>query len=171
MRIGLKTLVSSLALLKDIQCRELLHSSVVLPYCIIVSALYVGLSYYIEHFWPEKIDGRCCHCRDDAGRLVRTERLRTKDITQRVKMKNYWQVSHACGNSLSDGTDSIACFLPSDAHLSHLEIELITSLHVMNYPIYVNRALYKCHGFFFSEIELVLCIICASRLRVLYPQC
>ncbi|XP_047177684.1 NAD-capped RNA hydrolase DXO1-like [Vigna umbellata] len=29
--------------------------------------------------------------RDDAGRLVRTERLRTKDITQRVKMKNYWQ--------------------------------------------------------------------------------
>ncbi|XP_021892857.1 decapping nuclease DXO homolog, chloroplastic-like [Carica papaya] len=32
--------------------------------------------------------------RDDAGRLVRTERLRTKDITQRVKMKNYWQVNH-----------------------------------------------------------------------------
>ncbi|XP_058086909.1 NAD-capped RNA hydrolase DXO1 isoform X2 [Magnolia sinica] len=30
--------------------------------------------------------------RDDAGRLVRTERLRTKDITQRVKMKNYWQM-------------------------------------------------------------------------------
>ncbi|CAJ1928779.1 unnamed protein product [Sphenostylis stenocarpa] len=29
--------------------------------------------------------------RDDAGRLVRTERLRTKDITQRVKVKNYWQ--------------------------------------------------------------------------------
>lgn len=34
----------------------------------------------------------CFFCRDDAGRLVRTERLRTKDITQRVKMKNYWQV-------------------------------------------------------------------------------
>lgn len=31
--------------------------------------------------------------RDDAGRLVRTEMLRTKDITQRVKMKNYWQVN------------------------------------------------------------------------------
>lgn len=31
-------------------------------------------------------------CRDDAGRLVRTERLRTKEITQRVKMKSYWQV-------------------------------------------------------------------------------
>ncbi|MCE3216224.1 hypothetical protein HAX54_005583 [Datura stramonium] len=29
--------------------------------------------------------------RDDAGRLVRTERLRTKDITHRVKMKSYWQ--------------------------------------------------------------------------------
>ncbi|XWS62065.1 hypothetical protein CRYUN_Cryun07bG0178900 [Craigia yunnanensis] len=29
--------------------------------------------------------------RDDAGRLVRTESLRTKDITHRVKMKNYWQ--------------------------------------------------------------------------------
>ncbi|XP_039052251.1 NAD-capped RNA hydrolase DXO1-like [Hibiscus syriacus] len=28
--------------------------------------------------------------RDDSGRLVRTERLRTKDITHRVKMKNYW---------------------------------------------------------------------------------
>lgn len=30
--------------------------------------------------------------RDDAGRLVRTEMLRTKDITQRIKMKGYWQV-------------------------------------------------------------------------------
>ncbi|KAL4563898.1 hypothetical protein LXL04_027946 [Taraxacum kok-saghyz] len=30
--------------------------------------------------------------RDDSGRLVRTERLRTKDMTHRVKMKNYWQV-------------------------------------------------------------------------------
>ncbi|KOM44865.1 hypothetical protein LR48_Vigan06g017100, partial [Vigna angularis] len=29
--------------------------------------------------------------RDDAGRLVRTERIGTKDITQRVEMKNYWQ--------------------------------------------------------------------------------
>lgn len=31
-------------------------------------------------------------CRNDAGILVRTERLRTKDITQKVKAKNYWQV-------------------------------------------------------------------------------
>ena len=30
--------------------------------------------------------------RDDAGHLVRTERLTTKDITNRVKAKNYWQV-------------------------------------------------------------------------------
>ncbi|CAA0841857.1 Decapping nuclease DXO homolog- chloroplastic [Striga hermonthica] len=29
--------------------------------------------------------------RDDNGRLVRTERLKTKDIPHRVKMKNYWQ--------------------------------------------------------------------------------
>lgn len=34
----------------------------------------------------------CLSCyRDDASRLVRTEMLRTKDITQRVKMRNYWQ--------------------------------------------------------------------------------
>ncbi|KAL4559613.1 hypothetical protein LXL04_031756 [Taraxacum kok-saghyz] len=30
--------------------------------------------------------------RDDSSRLVRTERLRTKDMTHRVKIKNYWQV-------------------------------------------------------------------------------
>ncbi|XP_074356009.1 LOW QUALITY PROTEIN: NAD-capped RNA hydrolase DXO1-like [Apium graveolens] len=29
--------------------------------------------------------------RDDGGRLVRTERLRTKDIAERVKTKGYWQ--------------------------------------------------------------------------------
>ncbi|GKU95655.1 hypothetical protein SLEP1_g8986 [Rubroshorea leprosula] len=29
--------------------------------------------------------------RDGAGHLVRTEQLRTKDITHRVKVKNYWQ--------------------------------------------------------------------------------
>ncbi|KAF9620620.1 hypothetical protein IFM89_013646 [Coptis chinensis] len=29
---------------------------------------------------------------DDAGRLVRIEKLSTKDITHRVKFKNYWQV-------------------------------------------------------------------------------
>lgn len=49
----------------------------------------------------------CSYCRDDGGRLVRTERLRTKDITQRVKMKNYWQVElwvpcpGACISSIS----------------------------------------------------------------------
>lgn len=63
-------------------------------------------------------------------------------------MKNYWQVSYACGYSLSDGTDGFACSLPIDAHLSHLEIELITSLHGVNYPIHVNRALYEYHGSF-----------------------
>ncbi|KAF0922908.1 hypothetical protein E2562_002153 [Oryza meyeriana var. granulata] len=31
--------------------------------------------------------------RNDAGVLIRTERLRTKDITQKVKAKNYWQVN------------------------------------------------------------------------------
>ncbi|WVZ12791.1 hypothetical protein V8G54_017321 [Vigna mungo] len=29
--------------------------------------------------------------RDDAGRLVRTERIRTEDISQRIGMKKYWQ--------------------------------------------------------------------------------
>ncbi|XP_043687100.1 NAD-capped RNA hydrolase DXO1-like [Telopea speciosissima] len=44
--------------------------------------------------------------RDDAGRLVRTERLRTKDITQRVKMKGYWQ-----GGVCLAFADEVLCWL------------------------------------------------------------
>ncbi|XP_057762806.1 NAD-capped RNA hydrolase DXO1 [Arachis stenosperma] len=44
--------------------------------------------------------------RDDSGRLVRTERLRTKDITQRVKMKNYWQ-----GGVCLAFADEVLCWL------------------------------------------------------------
>lgn len=44
--------------------------------------------------------------RDDAGMLVRTERLRTKDITQRVKMKGYWQ-----GGVCLAFADEVLCWL------------------------------------------------------------
>ncbi|XP_038971556.1 NAD-capped RNA hydrolase DXO1-like isoform X1 [Phoenix dactylifera] len=44
--------------------------------------------------------------RNDAGILVRTERLRTKDITQRVKMKNYWQ-----GGVCLAFADEVLCWL------------------------------------------------------------
>ncbi|XP_051119508.1 NAD-capped RNA hydrolase DXO1 [Andrographis paniculata] len=44
--------------------------------------------------------------RDDTGRLVRTERLRTKDITQRVKMKGYWQ-----GGVCLAFADEVLCWL------------------------------------------------------------
>ncbi|KAF7828497.1 decapping nuclease DXO-like protein, chloroplastic [Senna tora] len=44
--------------------------------------------------------------RDDSGRLVRTERLRTKDITQRIKMKNYWQ-----GGVCLAFADEVLCWL------------------------------------------------------------
>ncbi|KAH7514313.1 hypothetical protein FEM48_Zijuj11G0075700 [Ziziphus jujuba var. spinosa] len=44
--------------------------------------------------------------RDDRGKLVRTERLRTKDITQRVKMKNYWQ-----GGVCLAFADEVLCWL------------------------------------------------------------
>ncbi|KAK1306831.1 hypothetical protein QJS10_CPA10g01036 [Acorus calamus] len=44
--------------------------------------------------------------RDDHGRLVRTERLRTKDITHRVKMKNYWQ-----GGVCLAFADEVLCWL------------------------------------------------------------
>lgn len=44
--------------------------------------------------------------RDDTGRLVRTERLRTKDITQRVKMKSYWQ-----GGVCLAFADEVFCWL------------------------------------------------------------
>ncbi|GAB2270289.1 NAD-capped RNA hydrolase dxo1 [Dionaea muscipula] len=44
--------------------------------------------------------------RDDSGRLVRTERLRTKDITHRVKMKGYWQ-----GGVCLAFADEVLCWL------------------------------------------------------------
>ncbi|KAI3828933.1 hypothetical protein L1987_03045 [Smallanthus sonchifolius] len=44
--------------------------------------------------------------RDDAGRLLRTERLRTKDITHMVKMKNYWQ-----GGVCLAFADEVLCWL------------------------------------------------------------
>ncbi|GAB2235317.1 hypothetical protein Droror1_Dr00025740 [Drosera rotundifolia] len=44
--------------------------------------------------------------RDDAGRLVRTERLSTKDITHRVKKKGYWQ-----GGVCLAFADEVLCWL------------------------------------------------------------
>ncbi|KAF5735457.1 decapping nuclease DXO chloroplastic [Tripterygium wilfordii] len=44
--------------------------------------------------------------RDDSGRLVRTERLRTTEITQRIKMKNYWQ-----GGVCLAFADEVLCWL------------------------------------------------------------
>ncbi|KAF8719868.1 hypothetical protein HU200_024629 [Digitaria exilis] len=44
--------------------------------------------------------------RNDAGTLVRTERLRTKDITQKVKAKNYWQ-----GGVCLAFADEVLCWL------------------------------------------------------------
>ncbi|KAL6843062.1 hypothetical protein ACP4OV_027136 [Aristida adscensionis] len=43
---------------------------------------------------------------NDAGVLVRTERLRTKDITQKVKSKNYWQ-----GGVCLAFADEVLCWL------------------------------------------------------------
>ncbi|KAK5813444.1 hypothetical protein PVK06_028894 [Gossypium arboreum] len=56
----------------------------------------LNVNFSIDMFW----------CRDDAGRLVRTERLRTKDITHRVKMKNYWQ-----GGVCLAFADEVLCWL------------------------------------------------------------
>lgn len=44
--------------------------------------------------------------RNDAGQLVRTERLRTKDITHRVKLKSYWQ-----GGVCLAFADEVLCWL------------------------------------------------------------
>ncbi|CAA7406745.1 unnamed protein product [Spirodela intermedia] len=44
--------------------------------------------------------------RDDSGRLVRTERLTTRDITHRVKLKNYWQ-----GGVCLAFADEVLCWL------------------------------------------------------------
>ncbi|CAI0374267.1 unnamed protein product [Linum tenue] len=58
--------------------------------------------------------------RDDHGRLVRTERLRTKDITQRVKMKNYWQ-----GGVCLAFADEVLCWLYGTVKESKLLILII----------------------------------------------
>ncbi|CAH8386787.1 unnamed protein product [Eruca vesicaria subsp. sativa] len=44
--------------------------------------------------------------RDDGGRLVRTERLRTKDIAHRARLKNYWQ-----GGVCLAFADEVLCWL------------------------------------------------------------
>ncbi|CAN7109065.1 unnamed protein product [Brassica rapa subsp. narinosa] len=44
--------------------------------------------------------------RDDGGRLVRTERLRTKDIARRARLKNYWQ-----GGVCLAFADEVLCWL------------------------------------------------------------
>ncbi|KAG5228785.1 glycine-rich family protein [Salix suchowensis] len=59
-----------------------------------IQAFLAGVSYIVIGY------------RDDAGRLVRTERLTTKDITHRVKMKNYWQ-----GGVCLAFADEVLCWL------------------------------------------------------------
>ncbi|XP_024030655.1 decapping nuclease DXO homolog, chloroplastic isoform X1 [Morus notabilis] len=59
-----------------------------------IQSFLAGVSYIVIGF------------RDDRGRLVRTERLRTKDVTQRVKMKNYWQ-----GGVCLAFADEVLCWL------------------------------------------------------------
>ncbi|TYJ21966.1 hypothetical protein E1A91_A08G097400v1 [Gossypium mustelinum] len=61
-------------------------------------------------------------CRDDAGRLVRTERLRTKDIAHRVKMKNYWQ-----GGVCLAFADEVLCWLYGTVKESKILISISTS--------------------------------------------
>lgn len=80
------------------------------------------------------VEASCPWCRDDAGRLVRTERLRTKDVTQRVKMKNYWQVSSFCCQMYYDK------FLP--LFLSKLCIVIYRSSFLLlqfNFPIVLRK--------------------------------
>ncbi|CAN1731951.1 NAD-capped RNA hydrolase DXO1 [Linum perenne] len=55
--------------------------------------------------------------RDDHGRLVRTERLKTKDITQRVKEKNYWQ-----GGVCLAFADEVLCWLYGTVKESKLPV-------------------------------------------------
>ncbi|KAJ4849325.1 hypothetical protein Tsubulata_019133 [Turnera subulata] len=59
-----------------------------------IQAFLAGVPYIVIGF------------RDDGGRLVRTERLTTKDITHRVKMKNYWQ-----GGVCLAFADEVLCWL------------------------------------------------------------
>jgi RAT1-interacting protein len=44
--------------------------------------------------------------RDDGGRLVRTERLTTRDIAHRARLKNYWQ-----GGVCLAFADEVLCWL------------------------------------------------------------
>ncbi|KAF9591354.1 hypothetical protein IFM89_003977 [Coptis chinensis] len=48
------------------------------------------------------LDANALCALDDAGRLVRTERLRTKDITHRVKLKNYWYIDAISSFTISE---------------------------------------------------------------------
>ncbi|XP_044974274.1 NAD-capped RNA hydrolase DXO1 isoform X1 [Hordeum vulgare subsp. vulgare] len=59
-----------------------------------IQSFLAGVSYVVVGF------------RNDAGVLVRTERLRTKDITQKVKAKNYWQ-----GGVCLAFADEVLCWL------------------------------------------------------------
>ncbi|XP_060210274.1 NAD-capped RNA hydrolase DXO1-like [Lycium barbarum] len=71
--------------------------------------------------------------RDDAGRLVCTERLRIKDITHRVKMKSYWQgelrktfsdeVLCWLYGTVKENEDYILQFTPPSAHLELLQAQ------------------------------------------------
>ncbi|CAM0955700.1 unnamed protein product [Alopecurus aequalis] len=59
-----------------------------------IQSFLAGVSYVVVGF------------RNDAGVLVRTERLRTKDITQKVKAKGYWQ-----GGVCLAFADEVLCWL------------------------------------------------------------
>ncbi|KAK1669382.1 hypothetical protein QYE76_057541 [Lolium multiflorum] len=59
-----------------------------------IQSFLAGVSYVVVGF------------RNDAGVLVRTERLRTRDITQKVKAKNYWQ-----GGVCLAFADEVLCWL------------------------------------------------------------
>ncbi|CAJ2645911.1 unnamed protein product [Trifolium pratense] len=63
------------------------------------------LKFWIQSFLAG-VPYICIGFRDDAGRLVRTEMLRTKDITQRIKMKGYWQ-----GGVCLAFADEVFCWL------------------------------------------------------------
>ncbi|WJX60529.1 NAD-capped RNA hydrolase dxo1 [Trifolium repens] len=63
------------------------------------------LKFWIQSFLAG-VPYICIGFRDDAGRLVRTEMLRTKDITQRIKMKSYWQ-----GGVCLAFADEVLCWL------------------------------------------------------------
>ncbi|XP_078437998.1 glycine-rich protein [Wolffia australiana] len=71
--------------------------------------------------------------RDDSGRLVRTERLTTRDITHRVKLKNYWQGGVCLAfadevlcwlyGTVKENEDYILQFIPPSQRLELLQAE------------------------------------------------